>query len=62
MALRAGMCEKFPTLGADLRQLAILFSYARYTGGISAYAGGDENKWQLVISSLVRIKSVLILV
>lgn len=52
MALRAGMYDAFPTLDADLRLLDIMFSYARYTGRISAYAGQDKNKWQMVISSL----------
>jgi hypothetical protein len=48
MALRAGMYEGSPTLGADLRLFVFTFSYVMYTEEIGAYAGQDKDKRQLL--------------
>jgi hypothetical protein len=48
MALRAGMYEGSPTLGADLRLLVFTFSYVMYTEEIGAYTGQDKDKRQLL--------------
>jgi hypothetical protein len=48
MALRAGMYEGSPTLGADFRLLFLNLSYAMYTEQVGAFAGQDKDKRQLV--------------
>jgi hypothetical protein len=48
LALRAGMYERSPTLGFDLRLLIFTVSYAMYTEEIGAYAGQDKDKRQLL--------------
>lgn len=46
-ALRAGMYEGYPAIGADLRLLIFLFSYTMYTEELGAYAGQDKDRRQL---------------
>jgi len=48
VTLRAGMYEKQPTVGFDLRLLIFTISYAMYTEEVGAYAGQDKDKRQLV--------------
>jgi len=48
VALRAGLYQKSPTFGLDLRLLIITASYAMYTEEIGAYAGQDKDKRQLL--------------
>jgi hypothetical protein len=48
LALRAGMYEGSPTLGADLRLLVFTVSYTMYTEEVGAYAGQDRNKRQIL--------------
>jgi hypothetical protein len=48
MALRAGMYDNYPTLGADLRLFVFTFSYVMYTEEVGAFAGQDKDKRQLL--------------
>jgi hypothetical protein len=48
LALRAGMYEKAPTFGIDVRLLFLTVSYAMYTEEVGAYAGQDKDKRQLI--------------
>jgi hypothetical protein len=48
LALRAGMYEGAPTVGADLRLLVFTFSYAAYTEELGAYPGQDKDRRQLL--------------
>lgn len=48
LALRAGIYEKSPTFGFDVRLLFVALSYAMYTEEIGAYAGQDKDNRQLI--------------
>jgi len=48
LTLRAGMYQKKPTVGCDVRLLIFTVSYAMYTEEVGAYAGQDKDKRQLV--------------
>jgi len=52
LAVRAGMYEGYPTLGADLRLLLFTFSYTMYTEEIGAYSGQDKDKRQLLMMNI----------
>jgi opacity protein-like surface antigen len=52
MAVRAGMYEGYPTVGADLRLFIFMLSYTMYTEEIGAYAGQDKDKRQLLMVNI----------
>lgn len=52
LALRAGMYEGYPTLGAELRTLVFSLAYAMYSEEIGAYAGQDRDKRHLLTFNL----------
>jgi hypothetical protein len=48
LAVRAGMYEGYPTLGAEVRTLIFSLSYAMYSEELGAYAGQDRDKRHLL--------------